>query len=44
MHKPALLLVDDDRQVLDSMSDWLRSQGYELDATAGYSDALDRSA
>jgi DNA-binding NtrC family response regulator len=40
MHKPSLLLVDDDRQVLESMSDWLRSQGYELDASAGYADAL----
>ncbi len=42
MHKPSLLLVDDDRQVLDSMSDWLRSQGYELDAATGYANALDR--
>lgn len=31
MSKGALLLVDDDRQVLASMADWLRSQGYELD-------------
>ncbi len=29
-----LLLVDDDRHVLTSMADWLRSQGYQLD-TAG---------
>jgi DNA-binding NtrC family response regulator len=42
MTKPQLLLVDDDRHVLDSMSDWLRSQGYELDASAGYTDALER--
>jgi DNA-binding NtrC family response regulator len=42
MTKPQLLLVDDDRNVLDSMSDWLRGQGYELDASAGYTDALER--
>jgi DNA-binding NtrC family response regulator len=42
MTKPQLLLVDDDRHVLESMSDWLRGQGYELDASAGYADALDR--
>ncbi len=35
-----LLLVDDDRQVLDSMTDWLRDQGLEVDASAGYVDAL----
>lgn len=29
-----LLLVDDDRHVLTSMAEWLRSQGYQLD-TAG---------
>jgi DNA-binding NtrC family response regulator len=42
MNKPSLLLVDDDRHVLESMSDWLRSQGYELDGAARYADALDR--
>jgi DNA-binding NtrC family response regulator len=42
MNKPQLLLVDDDRHVLESMADWLRSQGYELEATAGYTDALER--
>jgi DNA-binding NtrC family response regulator len=42
MHKPTILLVDDDRHILESMSDWLRSQGYELDATATYADALAR--
>jgi DNA-binding NtrC family response regulator len=42
MNKPSLLLVDDDRHVLESMGDWLRSQGYEIDATARYTDALDR--
>ena len=33
-HRGTLLLVDDDRQVLASMADWLREQGYQLD-TAG---------
>ena len=42
MTKPQLLLVDDDRHVLESMADWLRGQGYELDASAGYADALER--
>jgi DNA-binding NtrC family response regulator len=41
MNKPQLLLVDDDRHVLESMADWLRSQGYELEASAGYVDALE---
>jgi DNA-binding NtrC family response regulator len=42
MQKPSLLLVDDDRHVLESMGDWLRSKGYELDAAARYADALDQ--
>ncbi len=42
MNKPQLLLVDDDRHVLESMADWLRAQGYELVATASYTDALER--
>jgi len=42
MSKPQLLLVDDDRQVLDSMSDWLRGQGYQLDASPGYGNALEQ--
>ena len=44
MTKPQLLLVDDDRHVLESMADWLRGQGYELDASAGYADALEQPA
>lgn len=31
MEKPTLLLVDDDRHILESMSDWLREQGYLVD-------------
>jgi DNA-binding NtrC family response regulator len=42
MTKPRLLLVDDDRHVLDSMADWLRSQNYDVDATGRYLDALER--
>lgn len=42
MKKSTLLLVDDDRHVLESMSDWLRGQGYDLDAVAKYTDALDQ--
>ncbi|MEM1305162.1 MAG: response regulator, partial [Planctomycetota bacterium] len=37
-----LLIVDDDRQVLESMTDWLRDQGLEVDASPGYADALER--
>lgn len=42
MIKPRLLLVDDDRHVLESMADWLRSQNYDVDTTASYLDALER--
>lgn len=30
MKRGSLLLVDDDRQVLDSMADWLREQGFDV--------------
>lgn len=40
MKTASLLLVDDDRQVLGSMADWLRSQGYELDTATSRQDAL----
>jgi DNA-binding NtrC family response regulator len=39
MSKGTLLLVDDDRQVLDSMADWLREKGFELDTAAGFAAA-----
>jgi DNA-binding NtrC family response regulator len=42
MTKSHLLLVDDDRHVLDSMAEWLRGQGYQLETAAGYADALER--
>lgn len=45
MKRASLLLVDDDRQVLASMADWLRDQGFDLDTAtscAGAVDAVDR--
>jgi DNA-binding NtrC family response regulator len=41
MTKPCLLLVDDDRHVLESMADWLRSQNFDVVTSPGYADALD---
>ncbi|MEM8944819.1 MAG: sigma-54 dependent transcriptional regulator [Planctomycetota bacterium] len=38
----SLLLVDDDRQVLESMADWLRDQGFAVDTSTGYGDALEQ--
>jgi DNA-binding NtrC family response regulator len=40
MSKGSLLLVDDDRQVLASMADWLREQGYQLDTATARGDAV----
>jgi DNA-binding NtrC family response regulator len=34
-----ILLVDDDRQVLASMADWLRDQGYSTDTASTLSEA-----
>jgi len=42
MLKGSLLLVDDDRHVLESMADWLRDQGLAVDTSTGYSDALEK--
>jgi DNA-binding NtrC family response regulator len=39
MNNGALLLVDDDRLVLESMGDWLREKGYELDVADSYAAA-----
>lgn len=47
MAKGSLLLVDDDRQVLHAMADWLRQQGYYLDTAMGCREAtavLERKA
>ncbi|MDY0169021.1 MAG: response regulator, partial [Thermoguttaceae bacterium] len=38
----SLLLVDDDRQVLSSMADWLRSQAYEVDTAMGFLEGKER--
>jgi len=38
----SLLLVDDDRQVLESMADWLTDQGLQVDTSTGYADALEK--
>ncbi|MEN6457751.1 MAG: sigma-54 dependent transcriptional regulator [Thermoguttaceae bacterium] len=43
----SLLLVDDDRQVLNSMADWLRDQGYAADTAATLAEgraAVDRKS
>ena len=40
MSKGSLLLVDDDRYVLESMADWLRHQGYEVAQSATFQHAL----
>ena len=40
MKKGSLLLVDDDRQVLTSMADWLRDQGYKVDVASDYASAV----
>lgn len=42
MLQGSLLLVDDDRHVLESMADWLNDQGLEVDSSSGYADALER--
>lgn len=42
MSHGSLLLVDDDRHILESMADWLRSQSLEVDTSTGYSDALEK--
>jgi DNA-binding NtrC family response regulator len=39
-NQATLLLVDDDRHVLNSMADWLREQGYKTDTAASLADGL----
>ena len=40
MTQGSLLLVDDDRHVLNSMADWLRDQGYQIDTASSYPQAV----
>jgi len=40
MKQPSLLLVDDDRQVLDGMADWLGELGYDVQTAGGCQQAL----
>jgi DNA-binding NtrC family response regulator len=42
MKHASILLVDDDRHVLESMSAWLRDQGYQVSTAAGLKEALER--
>ncbi|TWT47730.1 sigma-54-dependent transcriptional regulator [Botrimarina hoheduenensis] len=42
LQSASLLLVDDDHHVLESMADWLRSFGMQVDAESSYAGALDR--
>ena len=42
MIQGSLLIVDDDRQVLESMADWLGEQGLHVDTSTGYADALEK--
>lgn len=42
MKNQSLLLVDDDRHVLDSMAGWLREQGFQVDESSGYASAIQR--
>lgn len=42
MKRGSLLLVDDDRFVLDSMADWLREKGYTVSAVRTQREALTR--
>ena len=39
MKKASLLLVDDDRHLLDSMASWLRDQGYSVSTASSLKDA-----
>jgi DNA-binding NtrC family response regulator len=39
MKRGVLLLVDDDRHILQSMADWLRELGFQVDAVGGQQEA-----
>ncbi|MEA1952174.1 MAG: sigma 54-interacting transcriptional regulator, partial [Planctomycetota bacterium] len=40
MKRGTLLLIDDDRNVLKAMADWLRDQGYDLDTAGSVPDGI----
>jgi DNA-binding NtrC family response regulator len=40
MKKGSLLLVDDDRNVRESMGEWLREKGFDVDLSVGRKDAI----
>jgi DNA-binding NtrC family response regulator len=40
IRRASLLLVDDDRHILESMAEWLREQGYQLDTANSYAAAV----
>ena len=40
MKRHSILLVDDDRHILEAMADWLREQGYSLDTVASFAAAI----
>lgn len=42
MKNASILLVDDDRHILDSMASWLHDQGYAVDVATGYRESLIR--
>ncbi len=42
MNDATLLLVDDDRHVLESMAGWLREQGYRVDAANSFRESVER--
>jgi len=42
MNQGSLLLVDDDQLLLESMADWLRDQGFAVNTSSGYANALER--
>ena len=40
-NQATLLLVDDDRHVLNSMADWLREQDYKTDTAATLAEGIE---
>lgn len=40
MKRHTILLVDDDRHLLESMAEWLREQGYQVDTAGTYAAAI----